>query len=150
LTSASTGNVYYARTSNWSSTGIATGSTPVSTQFVLPSGLPAGTFSLSVIANGIASAPVSFTNGLYWDPDGNPANNNIATGAGLGGSGNWDTSNAFWFNGTTDVIWNNANNDAAIFAGTPGAVTLTTGISARAVGFNTGGYTIQSNTLTLS
>jgi hypothetical protein len=59
LTAAS-GNVYYARTFNWSSTGVATGSTPVTTQFALPAGLPNGQYSLAVIANGIASAPVTF------------------------------------------------------------------------------------------
>ena len=35
-----TGNVYYARTFNWSSTGVATGTTPVTTQFALPAGCP--------------------------------------------------------------------------------------------------------------
>src|SRR5262249_46500077 len=55
------GKVYYARTYNWSSTGVATGSTPETTDFALPVGLPANTYSLSVVANGIASDPVSFT-----------------------------------------------------------------------------------------
>ena len=56
-----TGNrVYYGRTFNWSSTGVATGSTPVTTQFTLPATLPEGTYQLSVVANGIASNPVSF------------------------------------------------------------------------------------------
>ncbi len=55
------GNVYYARTINWSSTGVMTGSTPVSTDFVLPANLPAGTYSLEVVANGNGSDPVSFT-----------------------------------------------------------------------------------------
>jgi hypothetical protein len=55
------GQVYYARTYNWSSTGVATGSTVESTSFTLPSGLPNGTYSLYAIANGIASTPVSFT-----------------------------------------------------------------------------------------
>jgi uncharacterized repeat protein (TIGR01451 family) len=58
------GHVYYAKTTNWSSTGVATGSTPVTTSFTLPAYMPYGTYSLSVIANGIASAPVSFTGGL--------------------------------------------------------------------------------------
>jgi fibronectin-binding autotransporter adhesin len=62
LTSGS--NVYYARTYNWSSTGVMTGSTPETTDFTLPAGLPLGTYSLSVIANGIASAPVTFGTGL--------------------------------------------------------------------------------------
>ncbi len=52
--------VYYARTVNWSSTGVMTGATPVSTDFVLPSGLASGTYSLVVVANGNSSDPVSF------------------------------------------------------------------------------------------
>jgi uncharacterized repeat protein (TIGR01451 family) len=58
------GRVFFARTSNWSSTGVATGSAPVTTDFSLPAGLPLGTYSLTVVANGIASAPVSFTGGF--------------------------------------------------------------------------------------
>jgi hypothetical protein len=57
------GNKYYARTYNWSSTGVMTGNTPVTTEFTLP--LPVygngGPFSLVVVANGISSDPVSFT-----------------------------------------------------------------------------------------
>jgi hypothetical protein len=55
------GQVYYARTSNWSSVGVQKGTATVTTNFVLPSGMPAGTYSLTVIANGIASSPVSIT-----------------------------------------------------------------------------------------
>ncbi|HEV2969671.1 MAG TPA: hypothetical protein VGY55_06750, partial [Pirellulales bacterium] len=58
------GLVYFARTSNWSSTGVATGSTPVSTSFSLPASMPNGSYSLTVIANGIASNPVPFTGGI--------------------------------------------------------------------------------------
>ena len=54
------GVVFFARTFNWSSTGVQTGSTPVTTDFTLPSFLPAGTYSLTVIANGISSDPVPF------------------------------------------------------------------------------------------
>ena len=57
------GQVYFARTFNWSSTGVATGSTPVSTDFSLPATMPYGTYSLTVVANGIVSDPVSFTGG---------------------------------------------------------------------------------------
>ena len=56
----SSGIVYFARTFNWSSTGVATGSLPVTTDFTLPSSIPAGTYSLTVIANGISSDPVPF------------------------------------------------------------------------------------------
>lgn len=61
LTSGS--NVYYARTSGWNSTGVARGSQPDSCMFTLPAGLPVGTYALVVVANGIASDPVSFTTG---------------------------------------------------------------------------------------
>lgn len=55
------GNVYYARTYDWSCIGcVRTGEETVTTEFALPAGLPAGTYSLVVIANGIQSDPVSF------------------------------------------------------------------------------------------
>ncbi|MBA2611732.1 MAG: T9SS type A sorting domain-containing protein [Bacteroidetes bacterium] len=53
-------NVYYARTFNWNRTGVQTGTLPDTTQFTLPAGLPQGTYSLVVIANGISSNPVTF------------------------------------------------------------------------------------------
>src|ERR1039458_6383077 len=53
------GNVHYARTFNWSSTGVMTGTNLVSTQFTLPPNLPAGSY-LEVVANGIASDSVAF------------------------------------------------------------------------------------------
>ena len=54
-------NVYYARTYNWNSTGVQTGSIPTNAQFTLPPGLPYATYSLVVTANGISSDAVSFT-----------------------------------------------------------------------------------------
>ncbi len=54
LTSAG-GAIYYARTSNWSSTGVATGSLSETVQFTVPSGVPYGTYSVTAIANGIPS-----------------------------------------------------------------------------------------------
>src|SRR5206468_12289720 len=53
-----TGKVSYARTFNWSSTGVATGNMPESVQFTLPTGATPGVYLVSVIANGIASDPV--------------------------------------------------------------------------------------------
>jgi hypothetical protein len=61
--SDTSGNVYYARTYNWSSTGVATGSTPVTTQFTVPAGLN-GTYNVEVIANGIASSLFSYSFGV--------------------------------------------------------------------------------------
>ena len=43
-------NVFYARTYNWSSAGVMTGTTPVSTEFVLPAGLPIGLYSVVAVA----------------------------------------------------------------------------------------------------
>jgi hypothetical protein len=52
------GNVSFARSFNWSSTGVATGSTPESVEFTLPAVDAPGPYLVSVIANGIASVPV--------------------------------------------------------------------------------------------
>jgi hypothetical protein len=52
------GNVYYARTYGWSSTGVQTGTALVSTEFRLPASLPGVPYSLVVVANGISSDPV--------------------------------------------------------------------------------------------
>jgi hypothetical protein len=52
------GSVFYAQTSNWSSTGVATGSTLLTTNFKLNPAMPAGTYALIVSGAGIASAPL--------------------------------------------------------------------------------------------
>jgi hypothetical protein len=52
--------VTYARTSNWTSVSVAPG-TRSSTQFTIPPGTPAGQSTLVVVANGIASPPVTVT-----------------------------------------------------------------------------------------
>ena len=55
LTDRSNGNVLYAKTFDWSLTGVATGITPESVRFVLPKSLRHDPYSLEVVANGIAS-----------------------------------------------------------------------------------------------
>ena len=60
LTSNASGNVYYARTYQWSSTTIQNPN-PVTTEFSLPPNLPPGTYSLVVTAVGNPSAPTTFT-----------------------------------------------------------------------------------------
>jgi hypothetical protein len=57
------GNVFYARTFHWSNTGVSTGDASVSTLFTLPGGIGAGSYSLSVVTNGITSDPMDFTIG---------------------------------------------------------------------------------------
>ncbi|MGH7973858.1 MAG: hypothetical protein ACREIC_34505, partial [Limisphaerales bacterium] len=60
------GHVYYGRTYNWSSTGVATGTRPVSTEFTVPV-TGGGSYSLVVVANGIASDPITFYGPVWVD-----------------------------------------------------------------------------------
>ena len=63
------GNVYYGRTYNWSSTSVQTGSRLVSTECALPAlvnSAPAN-YSLQIVANGIASDPISFQGPVWVD-----------------------------------------------------------------------------------
>jgi len=61
ITNNATSDVFYARTHDHSTMGVATGNTPVSTKFDVPSGMETGASSLVVIVNGIPSTPVSVT-----------------------------------------------------------------------------------------
>jgi hypothetical protein len=61
ITNKSTGHVFYARTHDHSSMGVATGSAIVSTNFDVPAGMDTGASSLVVVANGIPSKAVSIT-----------------------------------------------------------------------------------------
>ena len=121
LTNSSTSKVYYARTFGWSSTGVMTGTNVETTQMTMPTNLPAGTYSLVVTANGIASAPVSvqYPTSLTWDA-------NTGTTGAQDGSGTWSSSAANWWNGSADGTWNNANPYIALFGsgGTAGTVTV--------------------------
>jgi hypothetical protein len=53
----SSGNIYYLRSANHSTMGVATGTATVSTFVSIPTNIPDGKYNLFVIANGIASAP---------------------------------------------------------------------------------------------
>ena len=60
ITNSQSGVVTYARTSRWTSVSIAPGAAS-STHFTVPAATPAGTSTLAVVANGIASRPVRVT-----------------------------------------------------------------------------------------
>ena len=119
MTNAVSGNVYYARTFNWSSTGVQTGNRVVTTEFVLAQNLPGGSYSLVVEANGIASAPTNFT----YSPAAVPSGLSAASGS----------------NGFVNLTWNT----------TAGATAYNLKRSARATGYfatiatlsGTNGYT---------
>jgi hypothetical protein len=59
ITNNATGHIFYARTHNHSTMGVATGSKIVSTSFDVPSGISPGASTLEVVANGIASKAVN-------------------------------------------------------------------------------------------
>lgn len=61
ITNSGTGHVFYARTHDHSTMGVATGSATVSTRFDVPPAMETGPSSLVIVANGIPSAAVSIT-----------------------------------------------------------------------------------------
>jgi hypothetical protein len=61
ITNNSTSHVFYARTHDHSTMGVATGSTKVFTYFDVPSGIETGASTLEVVANGIPSVPAAVT-----------------------------------------------------------------------------------------
>lgn len=85
---------------------------------------------------------------LYWDTDGSTAGNNASTGANLGGSGNWSTTNRFWWNTSIGSPQGWSVGSDAIFSGTAGTVTASA-VSVSSLAFKTNGYSISSGTLTV-
>jgi hypothetical protein len=81
-------NVYYARTYNWNSTSVLTGSRIIATEFSLPQNLPAGAYSLIVVANGNPSAPTNFT----YSPPPIPTGLTAASGSNTFVRLNWNAS----------------------------------------------------------
>jgi uncharacterized protein (TIGR03437 family) len=59
ITNSATGHVFYCRTHDHSTMGIATGATPVSTNFDVPASIEIGPSVLEVVSNGIPSRRVS-------------------------------------------------------------------------------------------
>lgn len=88
MTNNATGNVYYARTYDWSSTGVQTDSRVITTEFTLPQGLPAGGYSLTAVANGNSSAPRSF----IYSPPAIPTGLTAASGGNAFVELNWNAS----------------------------------------------------------
>ena len=85
---------------------------------------------------------------MYWDNDGVAAGSYVATGAGMGGSGTWNTSSLKWYNGSAEVAWVDGND--AVFWGTAGTVTLAAGQTVNSLTFKTSGYLLTASTLTLA
>jgi fibronectin-binding autotransporter adhesin len=68
----------------------------------------------------------------------------------LGGNGTWDTTTTNWNTGP-QVAWPSTGTaNEAVFEGTAGTVTISGGVTANKLTFNTGGYTVQSSTLSFN
>lgn len=61
ITNNATGDVSYAKTFDFSTMGVATGSATVSTKFSVPTNIETGASQLEVVANGIPSLPIPIT-----------------------------------------------------------------------------------------
>ncbi len=61
ITNNTTGHVTYAKTHDFSTFGVATGSETVSTMFDVPTNIETGASQLEVVANGIPSQPIPIT-----------------------------------------------------------------------------------------
>ncbi len=87
---------------------------------------------------------------LHWDANG--------TANGDGGTGTWDTTTQSRFknaaSGSTYLRWVNrssGNEHTAVFGGTAGTVSVASGgVTTSGLQFNTTGYLLQNNTITLS
>lgn len=84
----------------------------------------------------------------YWDADATSAGNDALTGAGLGGTGTWNTTLLNWWDGvSTDGAWPNTSTSTAVFWGAAGTVTLGESLTAGGLVFNatTGsGFTLDA------
>jgi len=92
MTNTVSGNVYYARTYDWSSFSVMASNTVSTTEFTVPNSVPAGTYSLVAVANGIASDPVTFAPGTA-SPNTIPLTNSDTVGNASFNTGlNWTDS----------------------------------------------------------
>ncbi len=90
---------------------------------------------------------------LTWDP-------NQTSGANPGGSGNWDTTDTFWYNGTSDIAWSQTSTTSAtmgaIFGGTdaaPGTYNVTNSavqVAVTNLTINNNGYAFYGSAIYLA
>jgi hypothetical protein len=106
----------------------------------------------ALLGVGVSTAPQAKAANIFWD-----VNSNIG---GAGGTGNWDTTSAFWYNAGSGTTTTGANPtsaatfttaDTAYFTGLAGTATLQQGVTVGGLYFGTPGFTIAgANTLTLN
>ena len=108
----------------------------------------------ALLGVGVYRAPQAKAANLYWDSNAVAQDNVLSSATGTGGAGTWNTTGGYFWNGS-DVtsalaVWNNANNDTAVFRGTAGTVTLGAGITVGGLQFDTPGYTLTTGANTLT
>ncbi len=112
-----------------------------------------GTIALLAVAIlSCASTPRAHATTYYWDGDGSAPLNDATTGNGLGGTGTWDTASSKWWdpnNPNVDGLWGNAAYSIAVFIGTPGTVSLGSGLQTNGLSFFSNGFNLTGGTLTL-
>jgi hypothetical protein len=114
MTNTASGDVYYARTYNWSSTTIQN-TNPVTTEFSVPASVPNGAYSLVVVANGISSSPFSFTlitNGIYNLVN---LNSGLAADVKHASTTNGTPVNQYTINGGANQEWGVTNVGSGIY-----------------------------------
>ena len=104
----------------------------------------------AAIAFVLALPNLASATSFQWDVDASDMN--------LGGTGTWDSVNAFWdqlgadaddgTDATSAITFSSA--DTAVFGGTAGTVTLGEPVTVNGLIFNTSGYSVTGNTLTLA
>ena len=108
-------------------------------------GLPGYNVSVSTATAGQVQLNVSYLGtAQYWD-----GTNQTANGTVSGGNGNWNTSSSNWANsnGTTVGHWAGGT---AIFNSPFGTVTINSPVTAEALIFEAGNYTITGTALTMN
>ena len=87
---------------------------------------------------------ITIGNGLTWD---------LGQGSGgatfTGGSGTWSNGGTTWNTGSGSASWSNSTPTVATFAGTAGTVTVVGPVATSGLTFNSSGYLLSGNTLTL-
>lgn len=136
------GTVSYARTFNWSSSSVATGSTPMSTEFAKPFN---GTYSLVVTANGVASDPMTLTVANSIDGPPSVTTQPIARAVQSGTTATFTvaavgtgTFNYQWqAQEAGSTIWNNVANGNGVSGATTATLSIVTGAAQNGLSYRT-------------
>jgi len=125
---------------------------PSSTQIRFFAGTGSRLSANLALAFTLATIPVR-ANDFYWDADGSLIGNRL-DGSALGGSGTWDTTSAFWWDGIYgDFAWPNLGPDSPLhawFVGAPGTVTVSGSVTTGSLTFDSrdgGGYALTGGSM---